>query len=338
MMGSDNALKLLREQRPEVYDLMGRMAKCLIAKGHDYSGADRDTFYNLRASEDLGILPWKGVLIRLGDKWRRLCNFARQETLKVSDESIEDTLIDAANYCLFAIIMFREAYKADTEADWGLSPEEEEGEGEEEEPTPQEENSDPIPRHVVLKPDTPVVVCEHCGRGCAKGGHLKWDELTGSGGRFQCFWCHCWSWRPEVWAKGERGIRYGEIISVLDEMLPTPAPADPGAVARTWKPKPKPEPKPYRVCEYCGDGTKRYACAFVGDGAGRAHCTWCGHRMADVEPKPYLVCEHCRRGTRREVAAWSMDTNQFYCVFCNRFSCALFSSVSEGVPVEVKET
>jgi hypothetical protein len=56
----------------------------------------------------MGIPAWKGVLVRISDKFSRLCAFARQETLKVSDENIEDTLIDLANYCLICVLLYKE--------------------------------------------------------------------------------------------------------------------------------------------------------------------------------------------------------------------------------------
>ena len=108
----DDPLQALKTWRPDVYALMQEMARKQIQKGHDYSGADRDTFQNLRASEDMGIPAWKGVMIRMSDKWRRLSNFARQEQFKVADESFEDTCVDLANYSLFVVLMFREAQHA----------------------------------------------------------------------------------------------------------------------------------------------------------------------------------------------------------------------------------
>lgn len=107
----EDPIRTLQNWRPDAYALMQEMARKQIAKGHDYSGADRDTFQNLRAAEELGLPAWKGVLVRMADKWRRLCNFARQGTLKVADETFEDTCIDLANYALFAVLMFRESHR-----------------------------------------------------------------------------------------------------------------------------------------------------------------------------------------------------------------------------------
>ena len=47
-------------------------------------------------------------IVRLQDKWKRLKNFALVGSLKVKDESFEDTLKDNAVYSLLAIILWRE--------------------------------------------------------------------------------------------------------------------------------------------------------------------------------------------------------------------------------------
>ena len=55
------------------------------------------------------IPAWKGVAIRIGDKFSRLMSFVKQEELKVKDESIRDTLIDMANYALICAVLYDEA-------------------------------------------------------------------------------------------------------------------------------------------------------------------------------------------------------------------------------------
>jgi hypothetical protein len=69
-------------------------------KGHDYAGQG-DSLSNLR---DFG---WRGVAVRIGDKYHRLKNFASVGELKVKDENIEDTLIDMIAYSFFCLIMKR---------------------------------------------------------------------------------------------------------------------------------------------------------------------------------------------------------------------------------------
>lgn len=91
---------------PKFYALLDVMADLHSRKNHDYSGDD--PLSNLRASEEIGIPAWKGILVRLMDKWGRLRQFAKTKTLKVKDESVIDTLMDNAVYSLLCIILYEE--------------------------------------------------------------------------------------------------------------------------------------------------------------------------------------------------------------------------------------
>jgi len=72
------------------------------AKGHDYSGQG-DSLSNLK---DFGVL---GVCVRIGDKYHRLKNFLLSGgTLKVKDETIEDTIKDLIIYGFLALILKRQ--------------------------------------------------------------------------------------------------------------------------------------------------------------------------------------------------------------------------------------
>jgi len=77
-------------------------------KQNDYGRTDLgDPFANVRASEDFNIPGWLGAVIRANDKVRRIQKFARSETLV--NESVEDSLMDAAVYFIIALCLFREA-------------------------------------------------------------------------------------------------------------------------------------------------------------------------------------------------------------------------------------
>lgn len=91
----------------ELDKLMSRMREILVAKGHDYAGAD-DRFSNFRLCEAMGIPVWKGIVIRMSDKLSRIMCFAKTDAFKVKDESVEDTLLDLANYCLLCLCAYRE--------------------------------------------------------------------------------------------------------------------------------------------------------------------------------------------------------------------------------------
>jgi hypothetical protein len=76
-------------------------------KQADYGRADvGDPFANVRASEDFGIPGWIGSVVRANDKVRRLQKAARGG--KLVNESIEDSLLDAAVYFIIALCLFRE--------------------------------------------------------------------------------------------------------------------------------------------------------------------------------------------------------------------------------------
>jgi hypothetical protein len=70
-------------------------------KGHDYAGDDN-------AMSNFDDFGWKGIIVRLGDKYHRLKNFVKQGEMKVKDESVLDTLMDAINYSALAIIQYKE--------------------------------------------------------------------------------------------------------------------------------------------------------------------------------------------------------------------------------------
>lgn len=44
------------------------------------------------------------ILIRIFDKYNRLKTLIKGETQQVNDESIDDTLVDMANYCIMELI------------------------------------------------------------------------------------------------------------------------------------------------------------------------------------------------------------------------------------------
>jgi hypothetical protein len=88
------------------------MAETHNVKAHDYCGTGADPLANLMASEELGLPAWKGCIVRMMDKWGRIKNFCRSETLKVKGESFEDTLLDNAVYSLLNIILFSRARRA----------------------------------------------------------------------------------------------------------------------------------------------------------------------------------------------------------------------------------
>ncbi len=72
-------------------------------KGHDYSGT-KDTLDNLR---EFGSF---GVLVRIGDKFKRLKHFYSQGVLRVKDESAEDSMKDLINYANYLLILYQQEH------------------------------------------------------------------------------------------------------------------------------------------------------------------------------------------------------------------------------------
>jgi len=85
-------------------ELTDRMHQITIAKNADYTGSTDDPFANFRRVEAMGITTTEvGFLTRMLDKMSRIASFTQNEELLVKDESVEDTLLDLANYSLLFI-------------------------------------------------------------------------------------------------------------------------------------------------------------------------------------------------------------------------------------------
>ena len=62
-----------------------------IQKNKAYGNSFTDTF------EKLGLIS---AVTRITDKYNRLVNLATHDDINIGDESIKDTLLDMANYCI----------------------------------------------------------------------------------------------------------------------------------------------------------------------------------------------------------------------------------------------
>ena len=93
---------------PMFHELVEKMREIHNKKNADYG--DGKQLGNFNEAEGFGVSAFKGVLIRISDKYSRIKSLSKRKDMKgeVEDESIEDTLIDLANYSILAIIMLRE--------------------------------------------------------------------------------------------------------------------------------------------------------------------------------------------------------------------------------------
>lgn len=74
-------------------------------KSKDY-GSPEDSWANVLASAEFGTPGWVGALIRMNDKLHRIKNHIRYGT-PMTNESVEDSLIDMPVYNIGAIICYR---------------------------------------------------------------------------------------------------------------------------------------------------------------------------------------------------------------------------------------
>lgn len=82
-------------------EVCDKMHQITLVKNADYTGGSNDPFFNFTRVEALGIASAEvGFLTRMSDKMSRITTFVNKGSLKVKDESAEDTLLDLANYCI----------------------------------------------------------------------------------------------------------------------------------------------------------------------------------------------------------------------------------------------
>lgn len=77
--------------------LCDELNEIYIRKNADYGNSFGDMF------QELGILT---AITRIGDKYNRIKTLAKksEQERAVKDESIRDTLIDMANYCIMTVV------------------------------------------------------------------------------------------------------------------------------------------------------------------------------------------------------------------------------------------
>lgn len=82
-------------------EMCDKMHNTTKAKNADYTGNSDSPFANFNLCESIGITTTeRGMLVRMSDKISRVLSFLKQGVLQVKDETVEDSLIDMANYCI----------------------------------------------------------------------------------------------------------------------------------------------------------------------------------------------------------------------------------------------
>lgn len=93
-------------------DLLDSMKVLHETKNAGYAGQDsEDPWANFRLAELLDLTPFQGCLVRMGDKYVRICNLTKDPTNEQVGEDIRQTLLDLAVYSLIAICLYEETHE-----------------------------------------------------------------------------------------------------------------------------------------------------------------------------------------------------------------------------------
>lgn len=102
-------------------DFCRRMQEITQKKNRDYAGDGDDPFANFRVVEKIGVCSVEqGFLTRMSDKFIRMVNLSDGRDPAVVDESLEDTILDLANYCALLAGYLRSKKLDQQEIDAGL--------------------------------------------------------------------------------------------------------------------------------------------------------------------------------------------------------------------------
>ena len=93
-------------QNKEFDDALDELKMLHDAKNHDYATAE-NPYKNLEGVSRIGIEPWRGIVIRLMDKFERVEQYCTNGELAIKSEGLEDTFKDIAVYSTLAMILFR---------------------------------------------------------------------------------------------------------------------------------------------------------------------------------------------------------------------------------------
>jgi hypothetical protein len=96
-------------------ELTEEMKELHNRKNAGYAGDSPDPFLNFRQAEAMGVSAFKGCLIRMSDKFSRICSLSKNPNNDKVNEAITDTLMDMAVYSLIAICLYEEKQKKEEE-------------------------------------------------------------------------------------------------------------------------------------------------------------------------------------------------------------------------------
>lgn len=93
----------MRRGHPRFYELLKVMEDLHDRKNSNYA-EDNNPLSNFEECEKFGVPAHMGTMVRMSDKWSRLTQLIKGKKDAVG-ESVKDTLMDMAVYCLLLIIL-----------------------------------------------------------------------------------------------------------------------------------------------------------------------------------------------------------------------------------------
>ncbi len=98
-------------------DCCDKMVAVTAQKNADYTGGSGVdyAFSNFEGVAAVGIDPLQGFLTRMWDKFARISTFVKKGVLQVADETVSDTLLDLANYCILLSGYIESKRRAETD-------------------------------------------------------------------------------------------------------------------------------------------------------------------------------------------------------------------------------
>lgn len=87
---------------------LARIEAIIEAKNNDYTSGSDSAFANFESTPSLAS-PFSGVLIRMGDKFKRLETYATKGSLQVANEGADDAARDIIGYALILLGMLADA-------------------------------------------------------------------------------------------------------------------------------------------------------------------------------------------------------------------------------------
>lgn len=93
-------------ERPSFVDIMAELNEMQLRKGNDY-GTETDSLADIVSSKEFGIDPWLNAIVRINSKIARLKSYVIKGAL--SNESVDDSMVDIAVYAIHAIRLYRES-------------------------------------------------------------------------------------------------------------------------------------------------------------------------------------------------------------------------------------